>query len=482
MSEVRVRIAPSPSGFLHVGTARTAITNWLYARHTGGKFILRIEDTDAERSSDEMVQSIVESLQWLGLEWDEGPIYQSQRMELYETYIDRLLASGNAYRCFCTPEELQAKRDEAQENKSDYKYDRTCLNLSPDEVQKKIDDGMPYVVRVKVPDGETAYEDVVYGRMVKQNKDIEDFVVCRKDGRPLYNFVVVVDDHEMGITDIIRGNDHQTNTFKQILIYESLGLQAPRFAHLPLIIDERKKKISKRDKAANASDYGQQGFLPEAVINYLAMLGWSPKDDREIFTVPELIEAFDINGINKSNAMFDQVKMLHFNGEHIRMKTNHALAVMVAPLLIQAGVYSKYGLETRWQYFMDVIGLLKDRASVLGDFVDRGEYFFRAPESFDEKGVAKHFLPENIDRLQGLADRFEALDKFDHDGLEETLNGFAQELELKAGQLIHPTRLAVSGMTMGPGLYEMLAVLGREETVARLRAAADYIGNMIEAE
>ncbi len=475
MSEIRVRIAPSPSGFLHVGTARTAITNWLYARHTGGKFILRIEDTDAERSSDDMVQSIVDSLKWLGLEWDEGPYFQSQRNELYQTYIEKLLASGNAYRCFCTPEELQVKREAAQKNKTDYKYDRTCLNLTPDEVQQKIDAGMPSVVRVKVPEGETVYEDVVYGRMVKQNKDIEDFVVCRKDGRPLYNFVVVVDDHEMGITDIIRGNDHQTNTFKQVLIYEALDLSAPRFAHLPLIIDERKKKISKRDKAANASDYGQQGFLPEAVVNYLSMLGWSPKDDREIFSVSELVEAFDLKGINKSNAMFDQVKMNHFNGEHIKMKTDHELAVMVAPLMVQAEVYTKYGLETRWQYLMEVIGLLKGRANVLGDFVERGEYFFRAPTVYDEKGAAKHFLPENVERLQVLADRFEALDKFDHDNLEATLKGFAEENDIKTGQLIHPTRLAVSGMTKGPGMYEMLAVLGREETVARMRAAAEYI-------
>jgi len=259
MSDIRVRIAPSPSGFLHVGTARTAIINWLYARNRGGKFILRIEDTDADRSSDEMVDAIVESLKWLKLDWDEGPIFQSQRMDLYATYIDKLLASGNAYRCFCTPEELAEKREEAKRNKADYKYDRTCLHLTPDEIQKKLDAKTPFVVRV------------VYGRMAKKNRDLDDFVVCRNDGRPLYNFVVVVDDHEMGITDIIRGNDHQTNTFKQIILYDALGLPVPRFGHLPLILDERKKKISKRDEAANASDYGKQGFLPEAVVNYLAM-------------------------------------------------------------------------------------------------------------------------------------------------------------------------------------------------------------------
>jgi len=482
MSDIRVRIAPSPSGFLHIGTARTAITNWLYARNRGGKFILRIEDTDTERSSEEMVEAIIESLKWLGLEWDEGPYFQSERGEIYRIYIDKLLASGNAYRCFCTPEELQAKREAARENKTDYKYDRTCLKLSPEEIQEKLNSGMPYVVRVKVPEGETAYEDVVYGKMVKQNKDLEDFVVCRKDGRPLYNFVVVVDDHEMGITDIIRGNDHQTNTFKQVLIYNALGLPIPRFAHLPLIMDERKKKISKRDKAANASDYGNQGFLPEAVVNYLAMLGWSPKDDREIFTVPELIKVFDLKGIGKANARFDYVKMQHFNGEHIRMKSNHELATLVAPLMIKAGVYTKYGLETRWQYLMDVVGLLKDRATVLDDFVERGEYFFQAPVSYDEKGVKKQFTPENADRLEKLADRFESLKRFDQENLERTLKGMAEELDLKAGMLIHPTRLAVTGMTKGPGLYELLELVGREETVKRMRKAAEYIREKVTAD
>jgi len=421
MSEVRVRIAPSPSGFLHVGTARTAIVNWLYARNMGGKFILRIEDTDADRSSEDMVQAIIDSLKWLGLDWDEGPIYQSQRFDLYQKYVEKLLASDNAYRCFCTTEELQAKREEAQKNKTDYKYDRTCLKLTPEEVQKNIDAGAPSVVRIKVPEGETGYDDLVYGRMVKQNKDIEDFVVCRNDGRPLYNFVVVIDDHEMGITDIIRGNDHQTNTFKQLLIYYALNLPVPRIAHLPLIIDERKKKISKRDKAANASDYGRQGFLPEAVVNYLSMLGWSPKDDREIFTIPELIAVFDVGGITKANAMFDAVKMLHFNGEHIKRKTNHELATMVAPLMAQANIYSKYGLETRWPYLMEVIGLLKDRASVLSDFIERGVYFFEAPSIYDEQGVRKHFLPESAERLEKLADKFAAAEKFDHSNLEAAL-------------------------------------------------------------
>ncbi|MCP4569791.1 MAG: glutamate--tRNA ligase [FCB group bacterium] len=475
MSEIRVRIAPSPSGFLHVGVARTAIINWLYARKLGGQFILRVEDTDAARSSKEMVKSIIDSLTWLGIDWDEGPIFQSERTEIYQQYIDQLLESGNAYRCFCTSEELAAKRENAREKKLDYRYDRTCLNLSAEAIQKKLDDGTPNVIRVKVPEGETAYDDMVYGRMVKQNKDIEDFVVCRSDRSPLYNFVVVVDDYEMGITDVIRGNDHQTNTFKQILIYSALSLPVPRFGHLPLIFNQSKKKISKRDKAANASDYGNEGFLPEAVFNYLTLLGWSSKDDREVYTVAELTEAFSITGVGKANAMFDFVKMSHFNGEHIKLKSNHDLALMVAPLLIEADVSTKYGLETRWHYLMDVIGLLKDRATVIEHFVERGGYFFKPPTEYDPKGVKKQFIPENADRLETLADRFEALEPFTHDGLETTLKGMAEELELKTGQLIHPVRLSVTGMTTGPSLYDLLELMGREETATRMRVAARYI-------
>ncbi len=475
MSEVRVRIAPSPSGFLHVGTARTAIFNWLFARHHGGKFILRIEDTDEERSDSAMVEAITGSLKWLGLDWDEGPIFQSQRWDRYTYYLDQIKQSGRVYPCFCTPAELQAKREEAQKNKTDYRYDRTCLRLSEDEVRRKIDAGTPHAWRLKIPEGETRFSDLVYGEMVKQNKDLEDLVICRSDGRPIYNFAVVVDDHEMRITHVIRGNDHQTNTFKQVLIYNALGFAVPEMAHLPLIFDQRKKKISKRDKAANASDYAKEGYLPEAVVNYLAMLGWSPKDDREIMTMAELIAAFDLRGANKSNAIFDPVKMRHFNAEHIRRKSNHELAVMAAPLLVAADICTKYGLETRWRYLMDVMGLLKDRCTVISEFVEYSNYFFHPPVAYDADGRQKYFSSEAAVRLEQLADDFDGLTDFTHDALEASLNGTAAKLGLKSGQLIHPVRLAVTGLTKGPGLFEILALVGRHETVTRIRAAARYI-------
>lgn len=481
MSEIRVRIAPSPSGFLHVGTARTAIVNWLYAQHHGGKFILRIEDTDTDRSSPEMVEAIVNSLKWLGLNWDEGPYFQSQRMALYQEYVARFLKTNHAYRCFCTPSELAAKRQEAEKNKTTYLYDRTCLQLSDSGIQQKLDAGMPFAVRLRVSEGETRFDDLVYGEMVRQNRDIEDMVVCRSDGRPVYNFAVVVDDHEMGITDIIRGNDHQTNTFKQVLIYKALGLTPPRFAHLPLIFDNQRKKISKRDKAANASDYGTEGYLPEAVVNYLSLLGWSPKDDREVLTIAELITAFDIAGVNKSNAIFDSVKMRHINGEHIRRKDNHQLAVLIAPRLVTAGIFTKYGLETRWQYLMEVVGLLKERCSTLNDFVEQCSYFFLAPVGYEQKGIEKYFSTESAAHLDALGDTFGALSTYTKHELELSLNSTAARLDLSVGQLIHPTRLAVTGRTTGPGLYDLLELIGQKEVVERIHTASRYIQEKVTA-
>jgi len=475
MSEVRVRIAPSPSGFLHVGTARTAIVNWLFARHHGGKFILRIEDTDTDRSSASMVDAIISSLKWLGLDWDEGPIHQSDRADIYKKYLEKFASSSYAYKCFCTPAELDVRRKEAEKNKTTFLYDRVCLKLSPEEIQQKLDARMPYVLRLKVPEGETRFNDLVYGEMVRQNKDIDDMVVCRSDGRPIYNFAVVVDDHEMGITHIIRGNDHQTNTFKQVLLYQAMGLPVPQFAHLPLIFDNQRKKISKRDKAANASDYGREGYLPEAVVNYLSLLGWSPKDDREVMTMDELIAAFDIHGVNKSNAIFDSVKMRHINAEHLRRKTNHQLAELTAPLFISTNLCTKYGLETRWRYLMDVIGLLKDRCTTVNEFVEKGGYFFQPPISYDPKGVAKNFTDDAALHLESLAAAFERLTEFSHAKIEDCLKTLATEKGLGLGDLIHPTRLAVSGLTGGPGLYEMLELLGQKETVERMRTAVRYI-------
>ncbi|MGB2804225.1 MAG: glutamate--tRNA ligase, partial [Candidatus Zixiibacteriota bacterium] len=325
MSEIRVRMAPSPSGFLHVGTARTTIYNWLFARHHKGKFILRIEDTDPSRSSREMIDAILEALTWLGLNWDEGPFYQSQRTELYQKYAQQLLESGKGYFCFCTPQELEEKRKQAIALKADWKYDRTCLKLSAAEKEEKIKNGAPKAIRLLLPEGETSFSDLVYGEPRKENKELDDLIILRSDGTPTYNFACVVDDVDMRITHVIRGNDHIANTFKQVLIYNALGLTPPKFAHIPLILGKDKAKISKRHGAVSVMEYKEQGFLREAFVNYLALLGWSPKDDREILSTDQMIELFTLEGVNPSNPIFDQEKLEWMNGEYIRASDDQRL-------------------------------------------------------------------------------------------------------------------------------------------------------------
>jgi len=308
MSEIRVRIAPSPSGFLHIGTARAALYNWLFARHNNGKFLLRIEDTDKARSSQEMIDVILNSLKWLGLEPDESPVYQSGRLEIYRNYVDKLLDSGKAYRCWCDPDLLKQKKQQAMAEKRNPRYDRTCLHLSEEQKQKNIDSGRPAAVRLMLPDGETSFDDRIVGVVRKAHDELDDFIIARSDGRAVYNLAVVVDDYEMGISHVIRGNDHITNTFKQVLIYKALELPLPEFAHIPLILGKDKSKMSKRDGAAGVTDYAKLGYLKEAVVNFIALLGWSPGDDREVMTIDEMVTSFSLERINKSNAVFDTDK------------------------------------------------------------------------------------------------------------------------------------------------------------------------------
>ncbi|MCK4302606.1 MAG: glutamate--tRNA ligase, partial [candidate division Zixibacteria bacterium] len=359
--QVRVRIAPSPTGYVHVGTARTAIFNYLYARHYGGKFLVRIENTDRKRSDPALIEPILEAMRWLGLDWDEEIVYQADRLETYSRYAQQILADGHGYRCFCPPELLQKDRDEAQAQKRTPHYNRRCLNLSQEQIDSRLADGKPYTIRIRIPEGEPRFDDLVSGELTRRSEDIEDFIIARSDGSATYNLAVVVDDHEMGITDVIRGNDHITNTFKQIQIYRSLGFEIPRFAHVPLILRPDKKKVSKRLGDKDVMAYREEGILPEAMFNYLCLLGWSSKDDREFYTVPELIDIFKAENFNPSNAIFDEEKLVAINREHIVRKTDHELAAIVAPLLVEAGLTSRYWLETRWDYLRAVVGLLKER-------------------------------------------------------------------------------------------------------------------------
>lgn len=476
MSDIRVRIAPSPSGYLHVGTARTAVYNWLFAQKHKGKFILRIEDTDVARSSDEMVKGIIDSLLWLGLKWDEGPFYQSQRMSLYQSAAQRLLDHKKSYFCYCTPEELQAKREEAQKKKIPWKYDRKCYFLSEEEKinleQKKI----PKAIRLFVPEGKTSFHDIVYRDLEKENRNIEDLVLLRSDGRPTYNLACVVDDLEMKISHVIRGNDHLPNTFKQILIYQSLGEKPPAFAHLPLILGMDRAKISKRFEAVSVTDYRDQGFLPEAVINFLSLLGWSPKDNQEILSVSELIEKFSLENVHQANPVFDIQKLEWMNGEYIKRQSDEKLLELVARFWIDAGLVSVADCSKRKEWLLKIAGLLKERCKKLTDFVDLGRFFFTSELEYEEKAVEKQFKnPEVAQKLTKLGEKFKSLDGFDKEKSEQLLRNLATELNVKPAELIHPLRLAITGMSFGPSLFEIVELLGKEEVVKRLGKAVNFI-------
>lgn len=476
MSDVRVRIAPSPSGFLHIGTARAALFNWLFARHNGGKFLLRIEDTDEARSSEEMVDVIINSLKWLGLEWDEPVVYQSQRLDIYKKYVDELLTTGHAYRCWCEPEVLKQKQEQARAEKRNPRYDRACLHLSEGEKLRNLESGKPFAVRIKLPDREIRFRDIIVGDVAKSHEDLDDFIIARSDGRAVYNMAVVVDDHEMGISHVIRGNDHISNTFKQLLIYNGLGWTPPQFAHIPLILGKNKAKMSKRDGAAAVTDYARMGYLKEAVVNFIALLGWSPGDDREVMTVAEMIESFSLERINPANAVFDIDKLTWMNGEYIRKTENYRLVDLLRPFLVEAGLVTQLFINTRWDYMMKFVGMMKERCKVLTDFADQGSYFFRDDFPYDEKGVKKHFSsPDILANLERWYAILKELEPFNIENLESALRELADVLGVNAATLIHPTRLALSGVTKGPSLFEMMELLGKDTSLKRLRRAIDFL-------
>ncbi|NIM97123.1 MAG: glutamate--tRNA ligase [candidate division Zixibacteria bacterium] len=481
MSEVRVRMAPSPSGFLHVGTARTTIYNWLFARHHKGKFILRIEDTDPSRSSPEMIDAILESIKWLGLDWDEGPYYQSQRTELYQQYAQKLLQKGKGYWCFCTPEELEEKRKKALAAKAEVKYNRTCLRLSETERDGKIKQGIPKAIRLFVSEGETLFSDLVYGELRKNNQELDDLIILRSDGTPTYNFACVVDDIDMRISHVIRGNDHIANTFKQVLIYQALGLTAPEFVHIPLILGKDKAKISKRHGAVSVMEYKEQGFLREAFVNFLALLGWSPKDDREILSPDQMIELFTLEGVNPSNPIFDKEKLEWMNGEYIRATEDEKLLELVIPFLVKENLITGETAKQKREWLLKYISLFKVRAKTLKEFAEKGKYFFKFDYKYEEKAAKKHFdSPEAADRLRAYRDRLSALDSFQKPEIEGALRGLAEEMGIKPATLIHPVRLATTGTSAGPPLFDLLELLGREEVTSRIRKAVEFVRAKLE--
>lgn len=475
-SPVRVRFAPSPTGWLHIGGARTALFNWLFARHHNGQFLLRIEDTDRARSNAEMTQGILDSLAWLGLDWDEEIVYQAQGIDRHKAVAAALLDGGRAYRCFCTPESLQAKREAAEKAGGGYVYDGSCRALSDEAVAAKLDEGTPFTVRFKAPEGETVFNDAVRGTVTVQNNEIDDFIILRSDGTPVYQVAVVVDDHDMGITHVIRGDDHLSNTPKQILIYRAMDWAEPRFGHVPMILGPDKKRLSKRHGATAVGEYKDAGFLPEAVTNYLALLSWSPGDDREILSQADLVEAFSIDKVSKNASVFDEAKLEWMNGQYIYALSDKDLLERVLPGMEAAGLLSLPLKSEKEALMRQIVPLLKERMKRVTDFPELSAYFFNDPKEYEEKAAKKHWLKEGVtERMEAIVSLYEGLDAWTEEALESSLRQLAESLEVGAGKLIHPIRLAVTGRGSSPGLFELLTVLGQETVLRRLRAGMEWI-------
>jgi len=482
MPAPRVRFAPSPTGYLHVGGARTALFNWLFARRLGGVFVLRIEDTDVERSSDDMVEGILDGLRWLGLDWDEGPkiggphapYFQSERLDRYRAMAEQLVAGGHAYYCYCTPEALQSKRDAGEKSEGGWKYDRSCCRLTADEIASRERDRTPRAIRFKVPDGTMRFDDLVHGPIQFDCANIEDFVILRSDGHPTYQLSVVSDDVEMAITHVVRGDDHISNTPKQILLYRALGAEAPQFAHVPLILGPDKKRLSKRHGATSVTEYARQGYLPEAMFNFLALLGWSPGNNTELFSRDDLIKAFSLGGISGGNAVFNPEKLDWFNQQHIMRLAPDELARRIKPSFEAAGFWREDYLGERHAWFFAVLELLKPRAKRLDDFAVHGRFFFIDAVEFDATAVDKHLrVPGMNAHLAALDAAFGDLLTFDPASTEQALRATAESHCVKAASLIHAVRVAVTGKTVSPGLFEVLALVGRAKVLARLRVAAE---------
>ena len=477
---IRVRFAPSPTGYLHVGGARTALFNWLYARRHGGTFVLRIEDTDAERSSWDMVSGIVDGLRWLGLDWDEGPdvggphepYFQSARLDKYRAMAQRLVEGGRAYCCYCSTETLQAKRRAAEAAGGGWMYDRACRTLPPGAIARLEAAGAPRAVRFLTPEGQTAFDDLVHGTIAFENANIEDFVILRSDNQPTYHLSVVVDDIDMEITHVVRGDDHISNTPKQLLLYEAFGRPVPAFAHVPLILGPDKKRLSKRHGATSVTEYRAAGYLPEAMVNFLALLGWSPGDDRELFTRDELIRSFDLRGISGGNAVFNPEKLDWMNQQHIMRMSLDALADALEPVLRAEGLWSDDYRGSRRAWFLDLIELYRPRIKRLVSFPEEAKPFLVDDVLMDEASARKHLSGEQArSQLGAFREAIERTASFDRGTLETELRSIAERAGSKPGPLIHATRVAVTGRSVSPGLFEVLELLGRERAVARIDAA-----------
>ncbi len=481
VNNVRVRFAPSPTGYLHIGGLRTALYNYLFARRYSGKFILRIEDTDRSRFVEGAVDNLIDSLNWVGLDYDEGPkkggnfgpYFQSERLELYHKYAKELIEKGKAYYAFDSKERLQQLRESLQKQKLQTKYDKHDLYLTKDEINKKLSDSTPYVIRLNVPaSGKVVVNDLIRGRVEFNTNIIDDQILIKSDGFPTYHLANVVDDHLMKITHVIRGEEWLSSTPKHILLYDFLGWEKPMFAHLPLLLNPDKTKLSKRQGDVAVEDYRAKGYLSEALVNFVALLGWNAGDDKEYYEMPELINSFDLNRVNKSGAVFNIEKLNWLNGEHLRNKENKELLKLLRKELDKSDYDSeKYSDD----YLLHIIGAMKERVIFIHEFISKCPYFYVEPDAYDEKIIKKRWKTDTPKYLQKLLEKFEVLDNPDKEDFEQALRSTAEELGIGAGKLIHPVRLAISGMGSGAGIFNLLFILGKETVIKRIKKALNKI-------
>lgn len=474
--KLRVRFAPSPTGYLHIGGARTALFNWLYARHYNGSFILRIEDTDRMRSTPEAVKAILDGMKWLGLDWDEGPekggeygpYFQTERLDLYREFVDKLLEIGAAYYCYCSAEELAGRRKKQFADGKPAIYDRKCLNLSEAEKRQLEKEGKKPAIRLKMPDRKIVVHDLIKGRMEFDSKLLSDFVIEKSDGIPTYNFAVVIDDILMDISLVMRGDDHISNTPKQIVIYQALDIAIPEFAHIPMIMGPDNTRLSKRHGATSVMEYQRMGFLPEAVLNYIAHLGWSSGTNQEIFSIKELIENFTLDKISNHSAIFDMEKLNWFNNEYLKRLSDEKYVEMLIPFLKDAGYIELPLSEEKERWLRKVASLMKSRVRNFKQFLEYGDYFFI--EDFTVEDNAVKILEQNgvRDILERLVKRLKEIKDWKEENIESEVREMANQLNLKGKQIIHPTRVSLSGKTIGPGLFSLMEALGKEINIKRL--------------
>ena len=486
----RVRFAPSPTGYLHVGGARTALFNWLFAKHEGGTLILRVEDTDVERNKPELVDGILVALKWLGVDWDEGPFFQSQRGEMYRAAAEKIFASGAGYACYCKPAayaggDYSAPKDEV-EDEGDAEGPKAaklaacpCRDMSADQLAAKEKEGLPRAIRFKTPrTGVTTFEDAVFGPREVQNADIEDFVLLRSSGVPTYQLSVVVDDIDMRISHIIRGADHLSNTPKQVLIYHALGAQPPIFAHVPLILGADRTRLSKRHGATSVGSYADEGFLPEAFRNFLALLGWSTGDDSEFMRTPELIERFSLAGVSRTNAIFDRAKLEWYNTQYLQKPAVEEILPYVEAELKKAGLWQQAWGTTEHAWFARTVALIRPRTRLLGAFTTWARAFFTDDFSYDVEAREKFWKDEKIPgMLAKLADALAALPEWNHDACDAASRAVAAAEGVKAGVLINATRVAIVGRAVAPPLFDTMVALTKDRVVARLRRAVEFLNS-----